>query len=484
MEENEIIERAKNGDSKAFNYLYKKYKLAVNVYFIENLKNKSLAEDLTQETFMKLYKNLRRFDDSKYKFYTFLIANAKQVYIEYFRKVSTNQGKFDNGVTSMNELIENEGEPLDIDKELLAEDIKVLRELISGLCTSQRVALEMIYFENKSYKQVAARLGKTELSIKSIVHRAKQNLRKNIKEKYPEMDERMSKKYIAKMIIMIAIGISAVTGLAYATYRIYNDVILNNKYTLSELREDVPESASIITREQALEKINYYLDVLGEDKVSIDEIKLVRNIKSGEIYWRMKNKKCIVQIKSNNGEFVAYTNSNLHENKILDSTTIDKLYDKLNLSKDYELCKDEKNEISRTIEYAKRYDDIYNRNECVKISIFGENIYFISVLDYPYEDREILISKERALEIARENDIEVKTIELSIENINESTDYFDTIYEEIDYNTSSDEIMKNINIDVRKVWKIVDKNNLKVLIDVEDGEIFYVSSMYEKQVGE
>lgn len=482
MEENEIIERAKNGDSKAFNYLYKKYKLAVNVYFIKNLKNKSLAEDLTQETFVKLYKNFRKFDDSKYKFYTFLIANAKQVYIEYFRKATTNQGKFDNGVTSMNELIENEGEPLDIDKELLAEDIKVLRELISELCTSQRVALEMIYFENKSYKQVAASLGKTELSIKSIVHRAKQNLRKNIKEKYPEMDKRMSKKYIAKMIIMIAIGISAVTGLAYATYRIYNDVILNNKYTLSELREDVPESASIITREQALEKINYYLDVLGEDKVSIDEIKLVRNIKSGEIYWKVGNQSNSIQINSNNGNLVVY--DNFKENGILNLSSIEDLYKKLNLPTDYEEYRYQNLDNLQFIDYAKKYGDIYNVYESVKFSIHNKNIEFINVLDYSCEDSEILISKERALEIAKENNIEVKTIELSIENVNETIDYFDTIYEEIDYNNAGEEMMENVNVDIRKVWKITDKNNIVILIDVKNGKIFYISSMYEEQVGE
>lgn len=482
MEENEIIERAKNGDSKAFNYLYKKYKLAVNVYFIENLKNKSLAEDLTQETFMKLYKNLRRFDDSKYKFYTFLIANAKQVYIEYFRKVSTNQGKFDNGVTSMNELIENEGEPLDIDKELLAEDIKVLRELISGLCTSQRVALEMIYFENKSYKQVAASLGKTELSIKSIVHRAKQNLRKNIKEKYPEMDERISKKYIAKMIIMIAIGISAVTGLAYATYRIYNDVILNNKYTLSELREDVPESASIITREQALEKINYYLDVLGEDKVSIDEIKLVRNIKSGEIYWKAGDQSNSIQINSNNGNLVAYNNSD--DIKILENMSIEELYRKLNLPLDYDVCKELNSDVG-FVDYAKKYGEIYNQYESVNIYIDDDNIKFIGVLNYKYEDKEILISKEDALKIAKEAGIEVHMIELAIADVNNiSFEYSDIIYEELDYNNVDDEETKKINVNIRKVWRIFDERNIESFVDTENGRLYCRLEMYENQNGE
>ena len=192
MEENEVIKRAKNGDNKAFDYLYKKYKFAIYAYFMKKVNNKSTAEDLTQEVFVKLYNNFVSYDVSKSKISTFIAANARQVYIDYVRKENTNQGKFENNVTSMVELTENESEPIDNDKEMLEEDIEILRKLISELCESQRTAIEMRYFENKSYKEIAKKMGKTELGIKSILHRARKNLRQKMKERYPEMDASLS----------------------------------------------------------------------------------------------------------------------------------------------------------------------------------------------------------------------------------------------------------------------------------------------------
>lgn len=479
MEENEVIKRAKNGDNKAFDYLYKKYKFAIYAYFMKKVNNKSTAEDLTQEVFVKLYNNFVSYDVSKSKISTFIAANARQVYIDYVRKENTNQGKFENNVTSMVELTENESEPIDNDKEMLEEDIEILRKLISELCESQRTAIEMRYFENKSYKEIAKKMGKTELGIKSILHRARKNLRQKMKERYPEMDARLSKKYITKMIIMIAIGISAVTGLAYATYRIYNDVINNDRYTLSELREEVPESESIITRDEALNKINYYLSVLGEEKVSADELKLVRYIKTGEIYWKFGDQNNGIQINSSNGNLVSYNNSD--DIKILEDMSIEELYRKLNLPMDYEIYKNLNSNVG-FIDYAKKYGDIYNKFESVKIYMEENNIRFVGVTNYPYEDKEILISKERALEILKENGIEVGTLELSIEDVyNKTFEYGDKIYEDLDYNVASKEEFKKMNVNIRKVWKIVDKNNFEKLLDVEDGKIYNGLDLYEER---
>lgn len=482
MEENEVIKRAKNGDNKAFDYLYKKYKFAIYAYFMKKVNNKSTAEDLTQEVFVKLYNNFVSYDVSKSKISTFIAANARQVYIDYVRKENTNQGKFENNVTSMVELTENESEPIDNDKEMLEEDIEILRKLISELCESQRTAIEMRYFENKSYKEIAKKMGKTELGIKSILHRARKNLRQKMKDRYPEMDARLSKKYITKMIIMIAIGISAVTGLAYATYRIYNDVINNDRYTLSELREEVPESESIITRDEALNKINYYLSVLGEEKVSADELKLVRYIKTGEIYWKAGDQANGIQINSINGSLVSYNNAK--DIKILRGMNIDELYEKLNLPMNYEMYKTLNSNVE-LIEYAKKYGEIYNTYEGVRIYIKEDNIKAIGVSSYSFEDTEILISKEKALEIAKDNNIEVQTIELAIENINSRMfEYINEVYEELDYDEIDKEQVKNVNVKVRKVWKIFDKGGIERLIDVGDGSLYYNLEMFENQNGE
>jgi len=92
--------------------------------------------------------------------------------------------------------------------------------------------------------------------------------------------------------------------------------------------------------------------------------------------------------------------------------------------------------------------------------------------NYCYKDTEVLISMEDALKIAEENNIDVETIELSIEKINDLTE--DLVIEEridtIEHEQWEDVELFNNGIKIKKVWKIVYDKGI-VLIDVKTGEI-------------
>ena len=147
------------------------------------------------------------------------------------------------------------------------------------------------------------------------------------------------------------------------------------------------------------------------------------------------------------------------------------------------MCNDNSAGNLRFIDYAKRYGDIYNKYESVKFSISNNRIQFVSVLDYPYEDTEILISKERALEIAKENDIDVEEIELSIEILsNRLFDYDNELYEKIDLDNVEEQELNNVNINSKMVWKVITKDSREYLIDINTGEIVYKSNLnYESK---
>lgn len=479
VEENEFVDRVKNGDNSAFDYLDKKYRNKIYAYFMNKIGNPDVADELTQNVFIKMCANIDKYDKNKSPFYNFVWMNVKQVMIDYIKSKKTIKSKRETDTVSFSEIneidiVSNDDEDADRRK----EEIKAVNDMMSDLSDYQRTVLRLFYFEGKSEKEIAKIVGKGDGAVRSVIHRAKKTIDKIAREKHPEI----AKRYGIKMIIMLAIGLTAVTGLVYATYKIYSDYI-SNKYTLSQLREEVPESVSIITKDEALNKINYYLDVFGEDNVRADEIKLVRDMMVGSIYWKYENDSKYIQIDSKNGNLVVY--NSFEGNKILDSTTIDDLYKKLNLPSDYEMCNDNSAGNLRFIDYAKRYGDIYNKYESVKFSISNNRIQFVSVLDYPYEDTEILISKEMALEIAKENDIEVEAIELSIENVNEyPTSVVNGIYEEINEKNKENISVLEIGNCIKKVWKIKTFGNKKYLIDSITGEIITIKETTTEEKGE
>ena len=86
MEEHSLIKGLKDGDNEDFRYIYEKYKEKLNSYVYYKIKNKSEAEDLVQEIFTKVYKNIGLYDETQSTFYNFLLSNANQIIAEYSRK--------------------------------------------------------------------------------------------------------------------------------------------------------------------------------------------------------------------------------------------------------------------------------------------------------------------------------------------------------------------------------------------------------------
>lgn len=471
MEENEIVEKAKNGDELAFNYLHETYKGKVYAHFMKAFANHDIADELTQKVFIKIYRNINKYNKDKSSFYNFVWLAVKQVTIDYVRSEKTNKRRFYKEMLNIYDINETNIVNEDDDKDIKEEEKKALREMMSEMSDYQRTVLKLFYFEKKSEKEIAEILGKGDGAVRSVVLRAKRNLDEMIKEKHPEI----ARRYGIKMVVMLAIGLTVLTGLVYATYKFYSDFI-SNKYTLSQLREEVPESESIITKEVALEKINYYLDVLGEEKVSIDDIKLVRNLGKGKICWMTTRQSDEIKIDSTDGKLVTY--SNFNTNGITIENDISDLYEELGLPSDYNLCRDEKLSKSRILEYSKKYGDIYNKFESVKFIVNNDKIESITTFDYPCEDTEIVISKERAMEIAKEEGIETEYIELKIENMtNRLFEYYNELYEEIDLESVNEQLLNKENIDIKKVWKIIAKDGKEYLIDSSTGEIVYKSDI-------
>lgn len=87
MDEHNLIKRCQQGDKEAFQLLISQYHPFVYKFLIRTTDNEQTAEDLTQETFLKVIRNIEKFDTmGQAKFSTYVITIAKNAYIDYLRK--------------------------------------------------------------------------------------------------------------------------------------------------------------------------------------------------------------------------------------------------------------------------------------------------------------------------------------------------------------------------------------------------------------
>lgn len=472
LNEKKIIEELKKGNQDSFGLLYEKYSKGVYAVILNFVHDRDVADDLLQITFMKLFKNIKLYDRYKGTFYNFICAIGKNTALDYLKKVKRDdkvvdrKTTLDDGLMNLLDVKEDVANTIEVDE--LMND---LREAVCELAENQQIAIRLYCEREFSYRSAAKVMGISESSFKSILYRARQTLKDKISDKYPELFEEIStRKYVARMIVMVIVGLTALTGLVYATYMICNEIWSKKTFTLSELRTEVSHENSIISKDEAIERINFYLDVLGEEKANSDELKLIKDYQVYKVCWMVDRDDVIISIDSDKGELVSY--SNFIGNEKLRNNSLEEIYKKMELPENYVLFKRENINGLEVIRYARKYGDIYNEHESVTFVLDNNKIRIVTFNNYEYEDNEVVISKEDALRIAEENNINVETIELSIEMVNDLKE--DLVVEErID--TTEHEQWENIelfnkSIKIKKVWKVVGDEKI-ILVDVKTGEI-------------
>jgi len=84
-EDNNLIKEYSKGDEKSLEILIKKYLKHIYNFVRHYINNNFEAEDITQEVFVKMWKNLKKFDERQ-QFKTWLFSIAKNASIDYLRK--------------------------------------------------------------------------------------------------------------------------------------------------------------------------------------------------------------------------------------------------------------------------------------------------------------------------------------------------------------------------------------------------------------
>ncbi|MBR3021624.1 MAG: sigma-70 family RNA polymerase sigma factor [Bacteroidaceae bacterium] len=156
LADNTLVEMYSKGNDKAFDELLTRYqsKLYSYIYFI--VRNVTLAEDLFQETFMKVITTIRQGNYSESgRFGAWLTRIAHNLIIDYFR-----QDKSENTVSNDETEVDlfNDMTLSDDDVETKLVNSQVLsdvRRLIGALPTSQREVVYMRFYQDLSFREIA-----------------------------------------------------------------------------------------------------------------------------------------------------------------------------------------------------------------------------------------------------------------------------------------------------------------------------------------
>ncbi|MFQ9315144.1 sigma-70 family RNA polymerase sigma factor [uncultured Dysgonomonas sp.] len=160
MTDEQLVCDYSNGNNLAFDILLERHKRSVYNYIFFTVRNRELAEDIFQETFIKAIVTIKqgRYTESG-KFRAWISRIAHNLIIDHFR-----QEKNENTVSKDEAPVDLLNNPTLCDGTIEDELIKVqitsdIRKLISFLPENQREVLEMRYYQDLSFKEIADQTG-------------------------------------------------------------------------------------------------------------------------------------------------------------------------------------------------------------------------------------------------------------------------------------------------------------------------------------
>lgn len=184
MNDQDLVQAYVLGDQSAIEVLINRHRSKVYTYILLTIKNQPLAEDLFQETFIKVIQSLRagKYRDNG-RFLSWVIRIAHNLIIDHFRK-EKQMNSVSNDDTEVDLFNSKRLSDDNIEELIVSNQIKKeIRSLINELPGDQREVVLLRHYGNLSFKEIA---DQTDVSINTALGRMRYaliNLRKMIKEK-------------------------------------------------------------------------------------------------------------------------------------------------------------------------------------------------------------------------------------------------------------------------------------------------------------
>jgi len=183
-----LVKLAAAGDEKAYAELLDRYKDAIYYMLLKMVNNRSDAEDLTIEAFGKAFKSIAQYTPN-YAFSTWLFKIATNNCIDFIRKKKGNVVSLDQ-TNDDQETMETplQSDSLDPEEDMIkSQRIALMRSVVEKLKPRYRNLVELRYFKEYSYEEIANELNLPIGTVKAQLFRARELLYNILKSTNPNI---------------------------------------------------------------------------------------------------------------------------------------------------------------------------------------------------------------------------------------------------------------------------------------------------------
>lgn len=175
-----LMQEIAKGCSKSFAQLFEVYASLVQGYATRLLKNQDSAEDISQEVWMKVVRASSTYQGQGH-FKAWLLTLTRNL---CFNKLKAEKRlQFTDEADDLTSLVEDTQQENLETQMLFDSHMTQVKQTIDELPENQRLAITLLAVEEMSYESIADHLEISVSATKSLIHRARQNLIKKLKEK-------------------------------------------------------------------------------------------------------------------------------------------------------------------------------------------------------------------------------------------------------------------------------------------------------------
>lgn len=171
--EQELLLSLRNGDQAALSYLYDYYGGALKNVILNMIKDEGLCEDILQETFLKIWNNIKLYDENKGRLFTWMRTIACNLAMDKLRSKDYKKRKLISGDETMASF--KDDEQTNVDSFIAKSD---MQNRMNKLESQQRLIINLSYFEGYTQEQIAAALSMPLGTVKTKIRTAIISLRK------------------------------------------------------------------------------------------------------------------------------------------------------------------------------------------------------------------------------------------------------------------------------------------------------------------
>lgn len=173
----DLVTRVCAGDAEAFRLIFERYSRPVISFIFDMVSDRSLAEELTQETFVRAYRAIRTMRRET-KLSTWLFGIARNVARESLRARARSANHLHLADKAVLDLSDNR--PVPVEGVLSKELNDVIRRSLAQLDEDKRLVFTLAVLHQCSYEEIAEITGFSLAKLKTDLHRARAEMRRRV----------------------------------------------------------------------------------------------------------------------------------------------------------------------------------------------------------------------------------------------------------------------------------------------------------------